>query len=340
MKNPLVSVKMTAYNHAPYIAQAIEGVLKQGTSFPFELVIGEDCSTDGTREVVFDYQKRFPDIIRVITSEQNVGAKKNSYRITKACRGKYIAFCEGDDYWHYPQKLQEQGDYLEDHPKCGLVYTDYDVYDVKSEKRIKYYNKYRKREMPLNPSLCDIVQGKGGVLGGILTCTVMVRRSLLNQIVDSDLYLYQNSKFQMGDTQLWAEISHKADVFYIENSTATHNLLIESAARSEDITKRLRFSISGTEMLLYLCEKYNLPSSVKKMHERNWCDYSLRLAFRERNAQLAEQVKKKKGRLTWKEWLKYFGSNNLLIHYFLMLINYCRRQYLLRKKDSWSYRQF
>lgn len=76
MPEPLVSVKMITYNHAPYIAQAIEGVLMQKTNFLFELVIGEDCSTDGTREIVFEYQKKYPDIIRVITSEHNVGVKK------------------------------------------------------------------------------------------------------------------------------------------------------------------------------------------------------------------------------------------------------------------------
>ena len=99
-KNPLVSVKMITYNHAPYIAQAIEGVVKQETEYPFELIIGEDCSTDGTRDIGFEFQKKDPDIIRVITSDKNVGAKQNDYRTTKACRGKYIAFCDGDDYWH------------------------------------------------------------------------------------------------------------------------------------------------------------------------------------------------------------------------------------------------
>ena len=71
MTEPLVSVKMITYNHAPYIARAIEGVLHQKTVFPFELVIGEDCSTDGTREIVFKYQRKHPDVIRVVASEKN-----------------------------------------------------------------------------------------------------------------------------------------------------------------------------------------------------------------------------------------------------------------------------
>jgi glycosyltransferase involved in cell wall biosynthesis len=105
---PLVSVKTITYNQAPYIRRCIEGVLMQKTTFPFELVIGEDCSTDGTREIVLDYAQKNPEIIRVITSESNVGAKENSKRTNFACKGEFIAYCEGDDYWIDPLKLQKQ----------------------------------------------------------------------------------------------------------------------------------------------------------------------------------------------------------------------------------------
>lgn len=107
---PLVSVKTITYNQASYISRCIEGVLMQKTTFPFELVIGEDCSTDGTREIVQGYAQKYPEIIRAITSETNVGAKENSKRTNSACRGEYIAFCEGDDYWIDPLKLQKQYD--------------------------------------------------------------------------------------------------------------------------------------------------------------------------------------------------------------------------------------
>ena len=113
-KEPLVSVYMITYNHEPHIAQAIEGVLMQETDFPIELVIGEDCSTDRTREIVLEYQKKYPDLIRVIISEKNVGARKNGDRTSKLLRGKYVAFCEGDDYWIDPIKIKMQATFLED----------------------------------------------------------------------------------------------------------------------------------------------------------------------------------------------------------------------------------
>lgn len=108
--HPLVSVSTITYNHAAYIQRCIESVLMQKTTFPFEFVIGEDCSTDCTREIVLEYADKYPQIIRVITSESNVGGRANSQRTISACQGEYIAFCEGDDYWIDPLKLQKQYD--------------------------------------------------------------------------------------------------------------------------------------------------------------------------------------------------------------------------------------
>ena len=119
-QKPLVSVHMITYNHAQFICQAIDGVLNQRTTFQIEIVIGEDCSTDGTKEIVFKYQQKYPEIIRIVTSEKNVGMSANFVRTLNACKGKYIAFCEGDDYWTDPLKLQKQVDIMESEPDCAV----------------------------------------------------------------------------------------------------------------------------------------------------------------------------------------------------------------------------
>ncbi|HRV03022.1 MAG TPA: glycosyltransferase [Mesotoga sp.] len=120
---PLVSVFMITYNHEKYIAQAIESALMQKTDFNYEIVIGEDCSTDRTREIVVDYANRYPEIIKPILHENNVGAKANSESVRKACIGKYVAILEGDDYWIDPLKLQKQVDFLESHPHFSVCFT-------------------------------------------------------------------------------------------------------------------------------------------------------------------------------------------------------------------------
>lgn len=121
-KTPLVSIKMITYNHESYISQAIKGVIDQDVDFPIELVIGEDCSTDRTRQIVMEYQKKHPDLIRILTSDKNVGAHQNGRRTEWACRGKYIAFCEGDDYWIDQHKLQSQVDYLESRSDYSICF--------------------------------------------------------------------------------------------------------------------------------------------------------------------------------------------------------------------------
>ena len=121
-KHPVVSVHMITYNHEPYIRQAIEGVMMQKTDFEFELVIGEDCSQDKTREICFEYQKKYPDKIRVLWWHENVSKLGgNGRRVTAHCRGEFVAYCEGDDYWSDPLKLQKQVNLVRDSKSIGAV---------------------------------------------------------------------------------------------------------------------------------------------------------------------------------------------------------------------------
>jgi len=333
VKEPLVSVCMITYNHKPYIAQAIQGVLRQETSFLFELVIGEDCSTDGTHEIVLEFQKKYPNMIRVITSDHNVGAKKNSCRTEKACRSKYISYCDGDDFWHHPRKLQKQVDYLENHPECGLVFSDFYSFHVNTGRLIKDDSRFKDKTnmIPNEPHklLTAILHYKYP----IHTCTVCVRKDLLDPLLDADPLLYQTEYFLMGDTQLWAELSQVSKLAYLNEPLATHNLLIESAVHSRDIRKALRFRKSGAELCLYLAKKYGLPESeVRHFQELIWT-YAMRLAFYEKNAELAEEVKRSKKNLTMKEWVQYWGSKSTFLNYAL------RPLVLFRKSVYKTYRQ-
>jgi glycosyltransferase involved in cell wall biosynthesis len=122
--SPRVSVLMITYDHERYIAQAVESAVMQKTDFDYEVVIGEDCSTDSTRQILLEYQKRYPDKIRLLLQEKNLGqgGKKNFEATLQNCRGQYIALLEGDDYWTSAYKLQQQVNMLDSHSDLAMSF--------------------------------------------------------------------------------------------------------------------------------------------------------------------------------------------------------------------------
>ena len=125
---PLVAIHCITYNHAAYIRQCLDGFVMQRTDFAFVAIVHDDCSTDGTDNIVREYAQRYPHIIKPIFETENQYSKGDgslSRIMTQACNNtgaKYIAMCEGDDYWTDPLKLQKQVDFLEKHPECSLCY--------------------------------------------------------------------------------------------------------------------------------------------------------------------------------------------------------------------------
>lgn len=276
MSDPIVSVVMITHNHREYISQAIECVLRQETNFPFELVIGEDCSTDGTRDIVFDYHRRYPAIVRVVTSERNVGMNANVLRTERACRGKYIAYCEGDDYWHNPHKLQMQVDYLEHNPHYGMVHSDADIEYVAHNHVIRASHRTTGTvHTDGDNQFFRILEGR---FGSIFTCTVCARRDLVDAIVSQNPEL-GDDRFRMGDTPRWLELSRVTVIGYIDKSLATHRVLVESAAHSKDTQKKRAFIESVREMREHYCTKYNVPEPTRRLALVSCYNRLLRLAF-------------------------------------------------------------
>ena len=119
--HPLVSVTVLSYKHAKYLPACLDSLLNQKTTFEYEVVVGEDCSNDGSKEILCHYLERYPDKLKVIFNEQNIGASRNGYNVRRLCRGKYLTGCESDDFWCDEYKLQKQVDYLETHPEIAAV---------------------------------------------------------------------------------------------------------------------------------------------------------------------------------------------------------------------------
>ena len=156
MKHPLVSVIVTTYNHKDYIAQCLDSILIQKTTFSFEIILGEDESTDGTREICMAYTNKYPDKIQlflrsrkdVIYINGNPTGRYNFIESLKAAKGKYIALCEGDDYWTNPLKLQKQVDFLENNLDYGICFHNVNILNQR-----KGQNKFNVMLTHLNKSI-------------------------------------------------------------------------------------------------------------------------------------------------------------------------------------------
>lgn len=148
---PMVSVCCAAYNHAPYIAQALDSFLAQQTDFPIEILVHDDASTDGTAQILRDYAARFPDVVKPLFETENQYSKgvaiDPTFNYSRA-RGKYIALCEGDDYWCDPCKLQRQVEYMERHPDCTFCFTNGYIEDVSGAPPRRAFLPYSAKDAP------------------------------------------------------------------------------------------------------------------------------------------------------------------------------------------------
>lgn len=137
---PLVSIVSMVFNHAAFLRDCLDGLVMQETSFPYEVIVHDDASTDGSAEIIEEYASKYPGLIQPILQQENQYSKKvhigNTFIYPKV-RGKYIAICEGDDYWTDPHKLQRQVDFLESHPEFVMACSRARMYSVKRGKEIR-----------------------------------------------------------------------------------------------------------------------------------------------------------------------------------------------------------
>ena len=170
---PKVTVIVTTYNHEPFIRTALDSVLRQRTMFPFDVIIIEDCSTDRTRDIVQEYQRRYPALIRLILPETNQCSNVNFMKAVAQTSSPYFAILDGDDYWTSPLKLQKQVEFLERHPECSISYHNVRLEweDGREPPRLRY--------PPDQATIVDI----GALIDACIvqSCTAMIRRSAIDR---------------------------------------------------------------------------------------------------------------------------------------------------------------
>lgn len=199
MTDPLVSIICTTFNQEQYIGQAIEGFLLQKTNFPIEIIIHDDCSTDNNQKIIQSYADKTPDLFKLIFQTENQYSKgrKNIISTLPTCKGKYIAICEGDDYWTDPYKLQKQVDFLEGHPDYVLALHNSLIHYETKEAEDKIAITRIKEDMELYDFIdLDYFHKEGGLISRGHTASIVFKNHILKEIPEwylkgtsGDLYL-------------------------------------------------------------------------------------------------------------------------------------------------------
>lgn len=308
------------FNQAKYIIDTMKGFIIQHTDFPFVCCIVDDASTDGEQDVIRTYVEEHFDMSKdgvayeketeyanIIYAQHKTNAncyfavlflKENHYSQRKPKMGylsewekdvKYIAYCEGDDYWIHPKKLQMQVDWLEAHEDCGIVYAKSEVYNQKQQMFHKC------------PVILEYHSEKDIVSYGnsIPTASVMIKFDIVKQYRKNNF-----PKWPMGDCPLWIYASHVSKIKFLNENVCVYRVLEHSASCRDDFDKMCRFILSSMNMFLYFDDLYNLGMK-RKIEERTYY-YLFKESYERMKFKEAADYYRHLSNKKWTMYVKYF----------------------------------
>jgi glycosyltransferase involved in cell wall biosynthesis len=302
----LVSVWMTTYNHESYISDAIEGVINQKTNFSWELIIGEDSSTDKTREICLKYKNKYPGKIKLILNTQNIGLIANYNTTLQKCKGKYVAYCDGDDYWPDPFKLQKQVDFLELNKSFELVYTDK---NVQSGMKI-YYSEGK-------ILFADISFETIVLSNMICPSTVLIKAEIAKKYSSSVTETATIRNWLTFDYPLWLEISMDHKIGFIPDATCVYRFVPDSSSHHYDTLKSYRWDKCLLDIQLYYYKKYITHNKNRNKRFRN--------KFKEMVFHSRKQMILKYGWVAKRDLIDILKMNP--IFYFYLIYSKCLRSF-------------
>lgn len=256
MSDVIVAIKCLVYNHEPYLRDCLEGFVMQQTNFPFVAIVHDDASTDNSAAIIREYEEKYPDIIKPIYEAENQYSKRDGSlgRIMNAAvdatGAKYVAMCEGDDYWTDPLKLQKQVDFMETNPEYGLCYAKAYRYNEELKKCIGVKGSARAEVYELS------IQGTHH----ISTPTILMRQSLFLNCLSDSSFLLNNGLFT--DSSLWWWFAANSKLYFMDDVVAVYRELSESASHSKDINivkDRIRKAL---KVKLFFLLKYPIQNKV------------------------------------------------------------------------------
>ncbi len=239
--SPLVHTRTMTFNHENFIRDCIDGILMQKTTFPVQVLIHDDASTDRTAEIVKEYETKYPHLIKSFYQKENSYSKSDKHKRREEFMswriGKYEAICEGDDYWIDPYKLQRQVDYLDVHSDCGCIFTDYNIVNTNSEIIDDKHIPILYQEMKKNVTDGRIFAKLFNHPSCILTCTIMYR------------WEFFNSKYIIDHDRIF-DIASKMNVKYDPMKSACYRINPDGMMRSQQKLVRNSLFVSISKWMI------------------------------------------------------------------------------------------
>lgn len=253
MGKPLVSICCITYNHEPYIKDALDGFVMQKTNFPYEIVISDDCSKDGTRKIIEEYKSKYPGLIRDVSPIENKGMLENFAYVQQLAEGKYMAWCEGDDYWPDPSKLQKQVDFLESHSEYDLCCSASKVYNQSKQSFVEI------KGTELCESYETCIQG----INDINTASVLVRQTAWQKCLEEiSSFLPKDLIF---DTAYWYWFAYHKKTKYMPEPMAVYRVLENSACHTTDPKVETWMQWRFLRLKLYFLLRYPLREKQEEV---------------------------------------------------------------------------
>jgi glycosyltransferase involved in cell wall biosynthesis len=272
---PKVSVLITTYNHAPHIGQAIQSAVEQKTDFPYEILVGEDCSTDNTREIAVSWQTEYPEKVRCVLHERNLGGHGNFSTLLKQAKGQYVAWVEGDDYWTSPGKLQKQADFLDNHPEIALCFHPV---------TIVYEDEPGRKPDISNANQPPIVTVDNLCMGNYIhTASCMFRSGLVPELPG---WIYG---LPLGDWPLFLMIGKYGNIGFIDEVMAVYRIHQRGTWAKRPHVERMKATIRVAEA----CKKATGLKALAFGID-NFCKDLIRLSLESGDRKTARQYKLKR----------------------------------------------
>lgn len=262
MSYELISVIVCTYNQQDTIGRTLDSILSQRCHLPIEIVIGEDGSTDNTLAICQQYQKQHPDTIRILANKPNKGFVRNYFDCLRACQGKYIADCAGDDFWIDDTKLEQESLILEKNSNVGIVHTDW----------LRYDEKTGKMQPPSNSPEGEIVKSspRGSLLGAVLMpkerpaiqlCTSLYRNDWIRQAMQDYPQFFDPDTYQCEDVQIAFFLARMGDVAYIDKPTLAYSCGGVSVSNPDSEEKQFTFWANTTQLSFNLARSFDIKDT-------------------------------------------------------------------------------